>query len=248
VFVTGPVGSGKTTTLYSALQHIAKTRGRSTTQVTLEDPIELELPFATQTQINPKGGMTFATALRSVLRQDPNVLMVGEIRDRETAEIAMQAGLTGHLILTTVHGLSAAGVFARLIEMDIEPFLLSSAVAGALSQRLVRMLCAVCRKPAQAEPGVAARFRAAGVRFPDAPFFEAVGCDACDGHGFTGRLPIGELLVLSEEIGAAIKDRAPTSEIERIATAAGMTTLLADGLARALRGETSLNEVLRVAG
>ena len=248
VFVTGPVGSGKTTTLYSALQYIAKTRGRSTTQVTLEDPIELELPFATQTQIHPKPGMTFATALRSVLRQDPNVLMVGEIRDRETAEIAMQAGLTGHLILTTVHGLSAAGVFARLIEMDVEPFLLSSAVAGALSQRLVRMLCAVCRKVAPADPSAAVRFRVGGVHLPDAPFFEAVGCDACDGHGFTGRLPIGELLVLSEEIGAAIKERAPTSEIERIATNAGMTTLLADGLSRALRGETTLAEVLRVAG
>jgi general secretion pathway protein E len=166
LFVTGPVGSGKTTTQYAALRHIAGTRGKTTTLVTLEDPIELELPFATQTQMHPKAGMTFAGTLRSVLRQDPNVLMLGEIRDRETAEIAMQAGLTGHLILTTVHGQSAAGVFARLIEMNIEPFMLASATVGSLSQRLVRTLCTACRREAKPEQLVIERFTQVGVVIP----------------------------------------------------------------------------------
>ncbi len=247
-FVTGPVGSGKTTTLYSALQHISLTRGKNTTQVTLEDPIELELPFATQTQIHPKSGMTFASTLRSVLRQDPNVLMVGEIRDRETAEIAMQAGLTGHLIFTTVHGQSAAGVFARLVEMGIEPFLLSSATLGSLSQRLVRTLCPHCRKESRADPAAVAKFAEGGVTVPpEATYWEPVGCSACEGQGYAGRLPIGELLRVTDAVRAAVRDRAPTHEIERIARQGGMTPLLADGAARAIRGETSLLEVLRVA-
>ncbi len=247
LFVTGPVGSGKTTTLYSALQHIAQTRGRNTTQVTLEDPIELELPFATQTQIHPKSGMTFAGTLRSVLRQDPNVLMVGEIRDRETAEIAMQAGLTGHLILTTVHGQNAAGVFARLVEMGIEPFLLGSATIGSLSQRLVRTLCPHCRKEAPVDSTTRAKFASSGVTIPPAVFYEPGGCEVCDGQGYKGRLPIGELLRFDEKVRVAVCERAPTHEIERIANAAGMTSVLADGLRRASRGETSLLEVLRVA-
>jgi general secretion pathway protein E len=248
LFVTGPVGSGKTTTLYSALQHIAQTRGKNTTQVTLEDPIELELPFATQTQIHPKSGMTFASTLRSVLRQDPNVLMVGEIRDRETAEIAMQAGLTGHLILTTVHGQSASGVFARLVEMGIEPFLLASATVGSLSQRLVRTLCPHCRKEAKADTATIMKFAEGHVSLPpEATFWEPVGCSHCEGQGYAGRLPIGELLRFSDPVRAAVRDRAPTSEIERVARQHGMTPLLADGAARAIRGETSLLEVLRVA-
>jgi general secretion pathway protein E len=248
LFVTGPVGSGKTTTLYASLKHIARSRGRTTTMVTLEDPIELELPFATQTQMHPKAGMTFAGTLRSVLRQDPNVLMVGEIRDRETAEIAMQAGLTGHLILTTVHGVSAAGVFARLIEMDIEPFLLASATVGCLSQRLVRTLCTACRIEAKPEALVVERFAQAGIVLPPGPYYEHVGCDFCEGQGFTGRLPIAELLVLNEPVRAVINRRAPTNEIGAVAVAEGMTPLLRDGLARAQRGETSLLEALRVAG
>lgn len=247
-FVTGPVGSGKTTTLYSALQHIALTRSKNTTQVTLEDPIELELPFATQTQIHPKSGMTFASTLRSVLRQDPNVLMVGEIRDRETAEIAMQAGLTGHLILTTVHGQSAAGAFARLVEMGIEPFLLASATLGSLSQRLVRTLCPHCRKEGVADSATIAKFAEGGVTLsPKATFWEPVGCPQCEGQGYAGRLPIGELLRFNEAVRSAVRDKAHTGEIERVARAHGMTPLLADGAARAIRGETSLLEVLRVA-
>lgn len=248
LFVTGPVGSGKTTTLYAALQQIAKVRGRTTTLVTLEDPIELELPFATQTQMHPKAGMTFAGTLRSVLRQDPNVLMVGEIRDRETAEIAMQAGLTGHLILTTVHGQSAAGVFARLVDMGIEPFLLASATVGCLSQRLVRTLCTACRREQAPEAMVIDRFKQAGIALPPGTYYEHVGCDFCEGQGFTGRLPIAELMILNDALRRAVNARKPTSELHQLAVAEGMTPLLRDGLVRAQRGETSLLEVLRVAG
>jgi general secretion pathway protein E len=248
LFMTAPVGSGKTTTLYAALKHIAETRGRTTTLVTLEDPIELELPFATQTQMHPKSGMTFAATLRSVLRQDPNVLMVGEIRDHETADIAMQAGLTGHLILTTVHGDTAAGPFARIIDMRVEPFVLASATIGCVSQRLVRTLCTGCRREAQPEPMIIERFRQHGVGLPPGRYYEPVGCDYCEGQGFTGRRPIAELLVVDAAIRAAINDRRPTRDIHQLAVSHGMTPLLYDGLESALAGETSLSEVLRVAG
>ncbi len=248
LFVTGPVGSGKTTTLYSSLKHIARTRGSTTSLVSLEDPIELELPFATQTQMHPRAGMTFASVLRSVLRQDPNVLMVGEIRDRETADIAMQAGLTGHLILTTVHGESAAGPFARLIDMGVEPFVLASATIGCLSQRLVRTLCTACRREAKPEPLIIERFARQGVVLPPATYYEQVGCDFCEGQGFTGRLPIGELLLVSAELRHLVNERHATRELYDFAVAEGMTPILRDGLARAARGETSLAEVVRVVG
>ncbi len=248
LFVTGPVGSGKTTTLYSLLDHITKTRGRTTTMVTLEDPIELELPFATQTQMHPKSGMTFASTLRSVLRQDPNVLMVGEIRDHETADIAMQAGLTGHLILTTVHGEGASGPFARLIDMNIEPFILASATLGCLAQRLVRTLCTACRRPAEPEPIHVDRFAKLGLTIPPGTYYEPVGCPFCEEQGFTGRTPIAELLVVSTPLREGINQRGTTKQIYDLAVADGMTPLVKDGLDRALRGETSLTEVLRVAG
>lgn len=248
VFLSAPVGSGKTTTLYAALKHIAESRGRTTSLVTLEDPIEIELGFATQTQMHPRSGMTFASTLRSVLRQDPNVLMVGEIRDHETAEIAMQAGLTGHLILTTVHGDTAAGPFARLMDMNVEPFILASAAIGCLSQRLVRVLCINCRRAAEPEPMLVDRFRQHGIELPPRTYYEAVGCDFCEGQGFTGRRPIAELLTLDSKLRAAINERSPTRVLHELAVEAGMTPLLLDGLARAVEGETSLAEVLRVAG
>jgi general secretion pathway protein E len=247
-FVTGPVGSGKTTTLYAALQHVARTRGRTTTLVTLEDPIELELPFATQTQMHRRSGMTFASVLRSVLRQDPNVLMVGEIRDRETAEIAMQAGLTGHLFLTTVHGESAAGPFTRLVDMGIEPFVLASATVGCLSQRLARTLCTACRRERPAEAVHVDRFAKHGIILPPGRYYEPVGCDFCEGTGFTGRVPIAELLIVDPQIRQAVHARKTANEIYELAVAEGMSPLLRDGLSRALAGETSLGEVLRVAG
>ncbi len=249
LFVTGPVGSGKTTTLYAALQHIARSRKKTSSLVTLEDPIELELSFATQTQINTKAKMTFASTLRSVLRQDPNVLMVGEIRDQETAEIAMQAGLTGHLILTTVHGHGAAGPFARLIDMGVEPFLLASATIACLSQRLVRGLCPACRRREVPDSATIARFAKEGLTIaPTAELFVPVGCDRCDGEGFLGRLPIAELLVVADPIREALQARTPTGELAKLAQESGMVPIFADGLRRAQNGETSLAEVIRVAG
>jgi general secretion pathway protein E len=238
MFLTAPVGSGKTTTLYAAMNYISRTRGSTTSLVTLEDPIELELPFATQTQMHRKSGLTFAATLRSVLRQDPNVLMLGEIRDHETADIAMQAGLTGHLILTTVHGDSAAGPFARIIDMTI----------GCLSQRLVRTLCMNCRRKAFPEPVVVERFERFGLKLPNSTFYEPAGCDYCEGLGFTGRRPVAELLVVDTTLRSAISQRKTSKELFDLAVAQGMVPLVNDGLARAVEGETSLSEVLRVAG
>jgi general secretion pathway protein E len=248
IFVTGPVGSGKTTTLYAALDHIARSRGTTTSLVTLEDPIELELPFATQTQMNAKTGMTFASVLRSVLRQDPNVLMLGEIRDPETADIAMQAALTGHLILTTVHADGAAGPFARLIDMKIEPFLLASGTIGSLSQRLVRTLCTACRVPATPEPIHQERFQRLGIALPSGTYYEPKGCELCEMQGFVGRAPISELLVVTGPLREAVHQSLPTESIRAVAAGQGMVPLLSDGLRLAQMGETSLTEVLRVAG
>jgi general secretion pathway protein E len=248
LFVTGPVGSGKTTTLYSALKHVVDTRGRLTSVVTLEDPIELELPFATQTQMHARAGRTFAGTLRSVLRQDPNVLMIGEIRDRETAQIATQAGLTGHLILTTLHADGAAGPFSRLAEMQIEPFLVASATLGCLSQRLVRTLCSVCAREEAPDSVLLQRYAALGTPVPEGPYHVPVGCDLCAGEGFGGRAPISELLIMRPELRQAVIDCKPTSELLDAARTYGLTPLLEDGLARAARGQTSLAEVLRVTG
>ncbi len=248
IFVTGPVGSGKTTTLYAALDYIARSRGTTTSLVTLEDPIELELSFATQTQMNAKTGMNFASVLRSVLRQDPNVLMLGEIRDPETADIAMQAALTGHLILTTVHADGAAGPFARLIDMKIEPFLLASGTIGSLSQRLVRTLCLACRAPAEPEPMHRERFNRLGVELPACQYYEPKGCELCEMQGFVGRAPIVELLLMSGALREAVHQCLPTESIRKAAYDQGMVPLLRDGLRLAEAGETSLTEVLRVAG
>ena len=248
IFVTGPVGSGKTTTLYAAMDHIARSRGSTTSLVTLEDPIELELPFATQTQMRAKAGMNFASALRSVLRQDPNVLMVGEIRDPETADIAMQAALTGHLILTTVHADGAAGPFARLVDMKIEPFLLASGTIGSLSQRLVRALCPACKVLAEPEAIHRERLQQLGEILPEGPFYEPKGCELCEMLGFVGRIPIAELLIMNGPLRDVVHQCQPTDSIRRVAFEQGMLSLLGDGLRLAARGETSLTEVLRVAG
>jgi general secretion pathway protein E len=174
--------------------------------------------------------------------------MLGEIRDHETADIAMQAGLTGHLILTTVHGDSAAGPFARIIDMNVEPFIIASATLGCLSQRLVRTLCIACRKEATPDPIVVSRFARNGLTLPEGTYYEPVGCEHCEGLGFTGRRPIAELLVVDTAVRGAINDRRPTREVFDLAVAQGMVPLLNDGLSRALEGETSLTEVLRVAG
>jgi general secretion pathway protein E len=246
LLVCGPVGSGKTTTLYSALAHVHASRGKTASLVTLEDPIEQHLPFAAQTQINPQQSLTFAQALRSALRQDPNVLMLGEIRDRETASIATQAGLTGHLILSTLHVDRAAGTFPRLMEMGVEPFVLASTIAGSMSQRLVRALCTHCRKPAGPDPFLEQRLAQLGLTLPPGEYCEPVGCDFCEGNGFLGRIPLSELLVVSPNLRKLLTSRPSTEAIQEAAVAEGMVPLASDGLARAARAETSLSEVLRV--
>jgi general secretion pathway protein E len=174
--------------------------------------------------------------------------MVGEIRDHETADIAMQAGLTGHLILTTVHGDSAAGPFARIIDMNVEPFIIASASIGCLSQRLVRTLCIHCRKESEPELHIRQRFEHLGTALPSGTYFVPEGCEYCEGVGFTGRTPIAELLTVDAELRSAIGQRRNTKELHDMACAHGMVPLVQDGLARALEGETSLAEVLRVAG
>jgi general secretion pathway protein E len=183
-----------------------------------------------------------------VLRQDPNVLMIGEIRDHETADIATQAGLTGHLILTTLHADSAAGPFARMIDMRVEPFVVASATIGCLSQRLVRTLCAACKEEEALDPLISERYDAMGFPVPEGLYYAPVGCQHCDGEGFRGRAPISELLIMRPELRHAIIERRPTSEILEAAREYGLTPLISDGLARACRGETSLAEVLRVTG
>lgn len=243
VLVTGPTGSGKTTTLYAALASLnAPTRKI----LTVEDPIEYRLAGVNQTQVNPQIGLTFAAALRSFLRQDPDVMMVGEIRDLETAQVAVQAALTGHTILSTLHTNSAAAAVTRLLDMGMEPFLLTSTLNAVLAQRLVRRLCPACRAP-----HAAAERELMAVGLAPAPdetvrFWRAGGCAACGHSGFKGRLAILELLPLGDETARLILSRAEAREIERGAVARGMRTMLQDGVVKARAGLTTIDEVLRV--
>ena len=244
MLVTGPTGSGKTTTLYAALAHLNAPDRKLTT---IEDPIEYRLPGVVQSQINPAIGYTFSTALRSFLRQDPDVMMVGEIRDTETAQIAVQAALTGHMILSTLHTNTAAGAVTRLLDMGVEPFLLSSVLTGVLAQRLVRRLCPHCRTPYEADPALLARL---GID-PDAggsrTFYHPAGCEKCKGSGYAGRMAVFEFIRIDREIGSLILHRADTRAIADQAARAGCGTLRGDGIAKARQGLTALEEVLRVA-
>ena len=239
VLVTGPTGSGKTTTLYAAL---AELNAPERKLLTVEDPIEYRLPGVIQTQVNPAIGFTFGGALRSFLRQDPDIMMVGEIRDGETAEIAVQAALTGHMILSTLHTNTAAGAVTRLLDMGVEPFLLSSVLTGALAQRLVRRLCLACRAPFDPDPAIVARLGG-----PAGGYHRAVGCEACGGSGYAGRIALLEFLRVDDAIARLVLARADTRAIADAAAAAGMAGLAADGIAKAARGLTTIEEVLRVA-
>ncbi|MEH0196555.1 ATPase, T2SS/T4P/T4SS family [Caulobacter sp. CCNWLY153] len=239
VLVTGPTGSGKTTTLYAALSSL-NTPDRKI--LTVEDPIEYRLPRIGQTQVAPQIGLSFAAALRSFLRQDPDVIMVGEIRDLETAQVAVQAALTGHTILSTLHTNSAAAAVTRLIDMGVEPFLITSTLNGVLAQRLVRRLCGDCREPYDATSREA---RTVGLEAP-LRLWRPSGCPSCGGAGFRGRLAILELLPMSDEIAGLVMARAEARDIERAAVGAGMRTVLRDGVVKALAGLTTLEEVLRV--
>lgn len=240
VLVTGPTGSGKTTTLYAGLTRI-NTTDRNI--ITVEDPVEYQIKGIGQIQVNPKIGLTFANGLRSILRQDPDVIMVGEIRDRETADIAIQAAQTGHLVFSTLHTNDSSGAITRLIDMGVEPFLISSSLVGVIAQRLIRKLCKSCRikySPTEAE------LREIGIEPQEAngDFYRPIGCDSCLKTGYTGRTGIYELLIVSDEICDLIVNRAPSNVIKKAATAAGMLTLRDDGAKKVLDGITSIQEVL----
>ncbi len=240
VLVTGPTGSGKTTTLYAALSEMNTPERKL---LTIEDPIEYRLAGVNQTQVAPSIGLDFAAALRSFLRQDPDVMMVGEIRDLETAQVAVQAALTGHMILSTLHTNSAAAAVTRLLDMGVEPFLITSTLNAVLAQRLVRRLCEACREPYAVDPATLEVGEAAhGLT----TLWRAHGCAACKGQGFCGRIAVLELLSVDEAVSRLILGRAEAQAIEAEAVASGMRTMLRDGIAKAAAGLTTLEEVLRV--
>jgi general secretion pathway protein E len=239
VLVTGPTGSGKTTTLYAALT-ILNTAERKI--LTIEDPIEYRLAGVNQMQVKPQIGLTFATALRSFLRQDPDVMMVGEVRDLETAQVAVQAALTGHTILATLHTNSAASTITRLLDMGVEPFLITSTLNAVLAQRLVRRLCPHCRTPGS--EGKALLAALGKTPSPNEVFYKAAGCEACNHTGYRGRVAVTEFLTVNEEIARLILARAEAREIQRAASS--MRTMLEDGLAKARAGETTLEEIVRI--
>jgi len=242
VILTGPAGSGKTTTIYCALRTILDRNRKGSSIYTLEDPIEYDLLNINQTQIEEAQGFTFASGLRTMLRQDPDVIMVGEIRDLDTARIAVQAGMTGHLIITTVHAKRAAGAFMRLIEMGVDRHSVASAVTTVLAQRLVRVLCPRCRRTQVATPGQEARLsqRLTGT------FYGPVGCPQCSMKGYLGRRGVFEILEVDEDIRKLVVDKGSPEALHRSAIQQGMTTILESGLGLARRGETSLDEVIRI--
>ncbi len=243
VLVTGPTGSGKTTTLYSSLAEIKSERNKI---ITTEDPIEYQLEGINQIQVNHKVGLTFAACLRSILRHDPDVVLVGEIRDFETAENAVQASLTGHMVFSTLHTNDAAGSFMRLADMGVEPFLISSTLEGVMAQRLVRTLCRHCREAYMpSEEDVPSDFPLEDYTAGQ-PIYRAKGCRQCRNTGYSGRLGIYELLISNEEIRVLASERRGTNEIRKAAIASGMRTLRQDGWLKVARGVTSIEEVLRV--
>ncbi|MEQ8693314.1 MAG: type II secretion system ATPase GspE [Pseudomonadales bacterium] len=235
--VTGPTGSGKTTTLYASLAELS---AQTINVLTVEDPIEYNLPGIGQTQVNTKADMTFARGLRAILRQDPDVVMVGEIRDLETAEIAVQASLTGHLVMSTLHTNTAVGAVTRLMDMGVEPFLLSSSLVGVLAQRLVRTLCEDCRTPREATQAELQFLKETSARVYDAP-----GCDACSHSGYRGRTGIYELVVVDDTVRQLIHDRVSEQELAGYARRVA-PSIREDGKAKVLAGATSVQEVLRV--
>ncbi len=244
VLVTGPTGAGKTTTLYAALDAV-NTRER--TLIAIEDPVEYELDGVKQVQVNPKAGLTFASGLRSMIRSDPDVMMVGEIRDRETAQIAIESALTGHLVFSTLHTSGAPMAPARLIEMGIEPFLVASGVQCVVAQGLARRLCEACRAPVRITAAELAQ-SGLGTAPEDLDAFGPVGCANCRGTGYLGRIGIYEVMTLNDEIRALILERGSAVEIAAAAQRAGMRTLTDDGLEKVQQGITSAQEILRVFG
>lgn len=241
LFLTGPSGSGKTTTIYGLLRSLSGSSHRRRSIITIEDPVEQDIHGVTQTQVHPVAGFTFASGLRAVLRQDPEVIVVGEVRDQETAKIAIEAGLTGHLVISTVHSGTSCGVFTRLLEMGIEPYLLTSSLTAVLAQRLLRKLCPSCKRPAQRDH----RFQ--GIALPaEATPHDPAGCDSCYQTGYAGRTPVVEMLPVSEEMRGRILARSPLTEFESCAAGLGLVDLCARGLSKLAAGETSVDELHRV--
>ena len=252
IVTTGPTGSGKTTTLYAFLNQLNQSGIKI---ITLEDPVEYKLEGVNQTPISATAGMSFASGLRAILRQDPDVIMVGEIRDQETADVALQAALTGHVVLTTLHTNDAAGAIPRLINMGVKPFVIAPGLNAIIAQRLVRRLCVACKKPVQVEPVLLEKVTkilheipaSAEVTLPNPlVFYRAEGCAACNNLGYEGRIGIYEIIERGDELERLILDAAPTSDIKKYAIAHGMTTMMQDGLLKALDGITDIEEVLRV--
>lgn len=256
ILITGPTGSGKTTTLYSIL---SKVNTPKVNIVTLEDPVEYEIPGVNQVQVNPQAGLTFASGLRSFLRQDPNIIMVGEIRDEETAELAVQASLTGHLVFSTLHTNSASGALPRLLDMNAEPFLLASSMTLVMAQRVVRRICEHCKETYTPEAEVIEDIKAVLGGLFDGwltqkkkqaetlTLYRGAGCIECNDTGYSGRIGIFEVMPISEKIGRLILERSAASMIEKVAVADGMILMKQDGYFKALEGITTIEEVLRVA-
>ncbi|HAL24529.1 TPA: type II secretion system protein GspE [Candidatus Wolfebacteria bacterium] len=246
LLITGPTGSGKTTTLYTLLKRL---NTPDVSIITIEDPVEFSLEGVDQIQVNSQTGLTFANGLRAILRQDPNIIMVGEIRDEETAAIAVNAALTGHLLLSTLHTNDAATTLPRLLDMGIEPFLIASTVNIAVAQRLVRKICPVCK---QEKNYSVSALETLGAAFPagtitaDMVFYEGTGCKTCNNTGYLGRLPIYEIMDGTDAIREAIIARSSAADLKAIAMHEGMTTMLQDGIYKASQGLTTLEEILRV--
>lgn len=246
ILSTGPTGSGKTTTLYTLIKMLSTP---DVSIVTIEDPIEYAMSGIKQIQINSKTGLTFANGLRSVLRQDPNIIMVGEIRDAETARIAVNTALTGHLLLSTLHTNDAATTLPRLLDMGIEEYLVASTVSIAIGQRLVRKICSHCKEKTEMSPALKEYLLTQPLQsFFDekAVLYRGRGCEKCNNSGYSGRLCINEVLVADESIKKAILAKASSLDIQKIAEASGMTTMFADGLKKVMAGQTTLDEIFRV--
>ncbi len=244
ILVTGPTGSGKTTTLYSAMSYL---NAEERNIITIEDPVEYEIQGIRQSQVNVKAGLTFANGLRHILRQDPDVIMVGEMRDDETVDVAIRAALTGHLVFSTLHTNDAAGAVPRLTDMGVAPFLLASALLLVVSQRLVRSICNSCKEEAEPDPALLRRLGLQTDGGDQLKFYRGKGCDKCGNTGYRNRIGIFELLRVGPEMTPLILEKADSGSIQRAARAQGMRTMLEDGIRKALRGTTTLEEVAREA-
>jgi type IV pilus assembly protein PilB len=239
ILCTGPTGSGKSSTLFAGLRSLM---GRPINIVTVENPIEYEVPGLNQVQVNDKAGLTFAASLRAILRQDPNVVLIGEIRDRETAEIASQAAMTGHLVLSTLHTNEASGAVSRLIDLGVPPYLVASSLALVVAQRLVRRICASCRATYRPDPALIAKL---GLE-PDREYARGAGCDACGGTGYRGRLVVAELLPVDRQIREMIARNETEASLRKCMRAMGLKTIVEDAAGKVRDGHTTVEEVLRV--